>query len=223
MNELNHLAIIMDGNGRWAKNQGLLRSFGHKAGAKTIERLVKACIEEGVLELSLFAFSTENWKRPKEEIEFIFKLLKEYLSSELNNFIKNEIRFKSFGDISVLDLDTKNLINEFEEKTKNYSRIIFNLGINYGGKNEILRAFKKLKASDEEIDENNFNKYLDIKNNVDLLIRTGGHFRISNFLLWQCAYAEFVFTPTLFPDFKEDELKEIIKNYRICKRNFGGV
>lgn len=223
MNNLNHLAIIMDGNGRWAKNQGLLRSFGHKAGAKTIEKLAKVCIEEKISSLSLFAFSTENWKRPKEEVDFIFKLLKEYLVSELNNFIENKIRFVSFGDISILDENTKNLILEFEEKTKDNSRLIFNLGINYGGKDELLRAFKKLKNSNEEINEENLTKYLDIKEDVDLLIRTGGHFRISNFLLWQCAYAEFVFTPTFFPDFSDIELRKIINDFRICKRNFGGV
>lgn len=223
MNELNHLAIIMDGNGRWAKNKGLLRSFGHKAGASIIKDLVKTCMEEGIKNLSLFAFSTENWKRPKEEVDFIFKLFNEYLSSQSDDFLKNGIRFKTFGNIKALDELTRKLIDDYEFKTKDCKNLNFNLGINYGAKDEIIRAVKKLNEENLEINEENLNNCLDINQDVDLLIRTGGHFRISNFLLWQCAYAELYFTKTLFPDFSPAELKKIIQEYKVCKRNFGGI
>ncbi len=223
MNELNHLAIIMDGNGRWAKNKGLLRSFGHKAGASIIKDLVKTCMEEGIKNLSLFAFSTENWKRPKEEVDFIFKLFNEYLSSQSDDFLKNGIRFKTFGNIKALDELTRKLIDDYEFKTKDCKNLNFNLGINYGAKDEIIRAMKKLNEENLEINEENLNNCLDINQDVDLLIRTGGHFRISNFLLWQCAYAELYFTKTLFPDFSPAELKKIIQEYKVCKRNFGGI
>lgn len=223
MNELNHLAIIMDGNGRWAKNKGLLRSFGHKAGASIIKDLVKTCMEEGIKNLSLFAFSTENWKRPKEEVDFIFKLFNEYLSNQSDDFLKNGIRFKTFGNIKALDELTRKLIDDYEFKTKDCKNLNFNLGINYGAKDEIIRAVKKLNEENLEINEENLNNCLDINQDVDLLIRTGGHFRISNFLLWQCAYAELYFTKTLFPDFSPTELKKIIQEYKVCKRNFGGI
>lgn len=223
MNELNHLAIIMDGNGRWAKNKGLLRSFGHKAGASIIKDLVKTCMEEGIKNLSLFAFSTENWKRPKEEVDFIFKLFNEYLSSQSDDFLKNGIKFKTFGNIKALDELTRKLIDDYEFKTKDCKNLNFNLGINYGAKDEIIRAVKKLNEENLEINEENLNNCLDINQDVDLLIRTGGHFRISNFLLWQCAYAELYFTETLFPDFSPAELKKIIQEYKVCKRNFGGI
>lgn len=223
MNELNHLAIIMDGNGRWAKNKGLLRSFGHKAGASIIKDLVKTCMEEGIKNLSLFAFSTENWKRPKEEVDFIFKLFNEYLSSQSDDFLKNGIRFKTFGNIKALDELTRKLIDDYEFKTKDCKNLNFNLGINYGAKDEIIRAVKKLNEENLEINGENLNNCLDINQDVDLLIRTGGHFRISNFLLWQCAYAELYFTKTLFPDFSPAELKKIIQEYKVCKRNFGGI
>lgn len=223
MNELNHLAIIMDGNGRWAKNKGLLRSFGHKAGASIIKDLVKTCMEEGIKNLSLFAFSTENWKRPKEEVDFIFKLFNEYLSSQSDDFLKNGIKFKTFGNIKALDELTRKLIDDYEFKTKDCKNLNFNLGINYGAKDEIIRAMKKLNEENLEINEENLNNCLDINQDVDLLIRTGGHFRISNFLLWQCAYAELYFTKTLFPDFSPAELKKIIQEYKVCKRNFGGI
>lgn len=223
MNELKHIAIIMDGNGRWAKKQGLIRSFGHKAGANNVENILKSCLEFNVKNLSLFAFSTENWQRPKNEVDFIFSLFDDYLSKYKEKFKNEGVCFKVFGDITKLNKKLQNNILEFSEYTKNENKINFNLAINYGAKDELVRTFKKIQEKNLQINEENITKNLDISTDVDLLIRTGDCTRISNFMLWQCAYAQIHFTKTLFPDFSSLELEQIINDFLNTKRTFGGV
>jgi len=219
-----HLAIIMDGNGRWAKKRGLKRIEGHKKGAETVRKITEYCAKnEEISILTLYAFSTENWKRPKMEVEFLMKLLDNYLEKELETYIKNDIKFETIGDISKFSNKLKKRIQVTKEKTKNNKKLTQILALNYGSKNEITRAVKKLIKKNEEITEENIQKNLDISRDVDLLIRTSGEIRLSNFLLWQCAYAEMFFTNTLWPDFTPEELDKIIKSFHIRERRFGGI
>ncbi len=219
-----HLAIIMDGNGRWAKKRGLKRIEGHKKGAKVVKEITTYCAKnEEISILTLYAFSTENWKRPKMEVEFLMKLLDNYLEKELDTYIKNEIKFETIGDISKFSDKLKKRIEITKEKTKNNKKLTQVLALNYGSKNEITRAVKKIIEKNEEITEENIQNNLDISRDVDLLIRTSGEIRLSNFLLWQCAYAEMFFTNTLWPDFTSEELDKIIKLFHLRERRFGGI
>lgn len=228
-NVLNHLAIIMDGNGRWAQNQGKKRIEGHKRGAKVVDEITQWCVQKEIKTLTLYAFSTENWKRPKYEVEFLMKMLKDYLESELEKYQKYNIRFFAIGDMSAFSTPLKERILYTQEATKDNDGLNQVLALNYGARNELSRVVQALGKSvegksAEEIEEM-INKSLDTSKfgDVDLLIRTGGEQRLSNFLLWQLSYAELSFTPTLWPDFTPNELEKIIEEYNGRNRRFGGV
>lgn len=227
MNELAHLAIIMDGNGRWAQAKNKARREGHKAGANTVRDITIWCAKNTIKYLTLYAFSTENWKRPKTEVNFLMKLLLEYLKSEKKTYLDNNIRFKAIGDISLFNNPLKEMILDLEECTKNNTNLTQILALNYGGRDEILRCFKKIshRYSDQIISEKIIQENLDTAEipDVDLLIRTGGEQRISNFLLWQISYAELHFTQTFWPDFNTQELEAIIANFKQRARRFGGL
>lgn len=225
MNELHHLAIIMDGNGRWAKTKSLTRIKGHEAGAKVVETVSEFCIKNGIANLTLYAFSTENWKRPESEVNFLLNLLKKFIIKKREIFIKNEIKFKAIGDISLFSQDLQSEISVLQNLTATYKKLNFNLALNYGSRDEIIRAAKKVIQKGDELNEQNLSANLDSADSgdVDLLIRTGGEIRLSNFMLWQASYAEFAFTNTFWPDFSEDELAEIVENFKIKNRRFGGL
>ena len=226
----NHIAIIMDGNGRWAKQKGFMRAFGHENGTKSVRESVEACAEIGIKHLTLYAFSTENWKRPKLEVQTLMKLLTKALKKEIKTLQDNGIKLNAIGSIQDLP---KNTLNELEfvlEKTKNNTQMTLNLALSYGSREEIVNVIKEISLkvknniiSSENIDESIINKHLYTQNlpDVDLLIRTSGEQRISNFLLWQIAYAELYFTEVLWPDFKKQHLIEAIKNYQNRERRFG--
>ena len=221
MNKLNHIAFIMDGNGRWGKKKGKGRNFGHLKGVETVKKIVKSSIQLKIPILTLYVFSSENWKRPKKEINFLFKLIKSYFSKEIKNIMDQGIRINILGDLNKLSFDIKKTLKKTIFLTKNNKKIIVNLAINYGSKNEILNAFKKTK----KINMKNFERNLYTKKmpNPDILIRTGGHQRLSNFMLWQLAYSELFFLKKLWPDFNSNDLIKIIKDYKKSKRNFGGI
>ena len=219
-----HLAIIMDGNGRWAKKRGLKRIEGHKKGAEVVKKITTYCANNPDIEiLTLYAFSTENWKRPKMEIDFLMRLLDNWLKKELNTYIKNDVKFETIGDISKFSDKLKKRIEYTKEVTKNNKKLTQVLALNYGARDEITRAVKNLVNKNEEITEENIQKHLDISRDVDLLIRTSGEIRISNFLLWQIAYAEMFFTPTYWPNFTPNELENIINQFKKRERRFGGI
>ena len=220
-----HIAIIMDGNGRWAKMRGLPRTAGHKVGAETFRRIAKHCKKLGIQYLTVYAFSTENWKRPKEEVDAIMGLLGQYLREALSSMEKEHIRVKFFGDLSVLDPELRALTEKANALSDTIEGVQANLCLNYGGRDEIVRAAKACAEAGVEWTEENFGKFLysaDVPD-PELVIRPGGEQRISNFLLWQCAYSEFIFTPTLWPDFDEKTLEEAIIAYQQRDRRFGGV
>ena len=219
-----HLAIIMDGNGRWAKKRGLKRIEGHKKGAEVVKEITTYCANNPEIEiLTLYAFSTENWKRPKMEVDFLMKLLDNWLKKELNTYIENEVKFDVIGDISKFSDKLRDRIEYTKEVTKDFNKLTQVLALNYGSRDEITRAVKKMIEKNEEITPENIQKNLDISRDVDLLIRTSGEIRVSNFLLWQIAYAEMFFTPTLWPDFTSKELEEIIEQFKKRERRFGGI
>ncbi len=219
-----HLAIIMDGNGRWAKKRGLKRIEGHKKGAEVVKEITTYCANNSNIEiLTLYAFSTENWKRPKMEVDFLMRLLDNWLKKELPTYIKNDVKFETIGDISKFSNKLKKRIAHTKEITKNNKKLTQVLALNYGARDEITRAFKKLINNNEEISEENIQKHLDISRDVDLLIRTSGEIRVSNFLLWQIAYAEMFFTKSFWPDFTSKELEEIISQFKKRERRFGGI
>jgi len=214
----------MDGNGRWAQKRGLKRVEGHKVGVETVRKITEYCARSKEIEiLTLYAFSTENWKRPKKEVDFLISLLDFYLKKEISIYIENEVKFEVIGDISKFPKKIQDRIEYIKEQTKNFNKLTQVLALNYGSKDEIVRAVKKVVTNEEEVNEENIQKHLDLKKDVDLLIRTSGEIRISNFLLWQCAYAEMFFTNTLWPDFNEKELEEIINNFKKRERKFGGI
>lgn len=225
MNALNHLAIIMDGNGRWAKNRTLIRTDGHKKGADTVENIAIYCAKNGIKNLTLYAFSTENWKRPKSEVDFLLNLLLKFIKLKENLFLENSIRFHTIGDLSPFSAELKNAIANLKDKTKDNSRLNLILAINYGSQNEIVRAVNSALANGVKIDEKSISNHLDSADfgDVDLMIRTGGEHRLSNFLLWQSSYAELAFTPTLWPDFDTKELDEMISKFKITHRKFGAI
>ncbi len=219
-----HLAIIMDGNGRWAKKRGLKRTEGHKKGAEVVKEITTYCANNPEIDvLTLYAFSTENWKRPKMEVDFLMKLLDNWLKKELPTYIKNEVKFEVIGDISKFSPALRKRIEYTKEVTKDFKKLTQVLALNYGSRDEITRAVKKMIQKNEEITPENIQKNLDISRDVDLLIRTSGEIRLSNFLLWQLAYAEMFFTETMWPDFTPEELEKILKEFKKRERRFGGI
>ena len=225
-----HLAIIMDGNGRWAKNLGKQRVFGHREGIRRVQEIVEASQREGIKYLTLYTFSTENWNRPQEEVSVLMRLLVRSLKKELDKMLENGVKLNTIGNNDRLPKEVKDMLSECIEKTKNNDQLILTLALNYGGKEEMIQMVQQISLkvknniiSPENVDETIINKHLYTQNlpEVDLLIRTGGEHRISNFLLWQIAYAELYFTPVYWPDFDTDELKEAIANYQNRERRFG--
>ena len=225
MNKINHIAIIMDGNGRWGKKRGKSRNFGHLKGIDIIENLVKESIKTKVPILTFYTFSTENWKRPRKEVYFLFKLIEDYFNKEINNLVKNGVKINILGNLNSLPKKIKKCLIKSMFITKNCKKIIVNLAINYGSKYEILNAHKQLKRKRTKSSFKNFEKNLYTKgmSDPDFLIRTGGEKRLSNFLLWQLAYSELYFINKLWPDFKVSDYRKIIKHFRKVKRNFGNI
>lgn len=224
MNKARHIAIIMDGNGRWAEIQGKKRAYGHEAGAKIVRDITEFCSKNDDIEsLTLYAFSTENWKRPRLEVEFLMKLLENYLKNELPVYLQNNVRFEPIGDIRAFSSSLQKTIQKVREKTLHCDGLVQSLALNYGAQDEILRAVNKIKNCDSFITEAMLSNALDCPYDVDLLIRTGGDHRLSNFLLWQAAYAELFFCDTLWPDFKSSDLEKIIADFTKIERRFGGL
>lgn len=226
----NHLAIIMDGNGRWAKNKGLLRAIGHENGTKSVKTTVESCAKLGVKNLTLYAFSTENWNRPKLEVDTLMRLLISSLKKEEETLIKNNIKLNAIGNLTNLPRNVYKELHEVIEKTKDNTRMTLTLALSYGSREEIIQVVKNISnkvknniISESAIDESIINQHLYTHNlpDVDLVIRTSGEHRISNFLLWQIAYAEFYFTDVLWPDFTENNLYEAIISYQKRERRFG--
>ena len=224
MNQASHIAIIMDGNGRWAEAKGLKRVKGHEAGVEVVREITEYCAANKEIErLTLYAFSTENWKRPRLEVEFLMKLLERYLKNELTTYLDNNVRFEPIGDIRAFSNSLQKTIKYVQEKTAHCDGLVQSLALNYGAKDELLRATNSLKSHKGKITEEMLSNQLDCKHDVDLLIRTGGDHRLSNYLLWQLAYAEIFFRDTLWPDFSSAELEKIIKNFKKIERRFGGL
>ena len=224
MNPLNHVAIIMDGNGRWGVKYKNSRNAGHKAGLITVEKIIKESIKNKIKFLTLFAFSTENWKRPKKEINYLFRLLETFLIERIEELHKQNIKLKIIG-IKSFSSKLNNLLKKSEKKTSKNKKLQINLALNYGSKFELINAFKNLKKYKEKINEKNLSKYLLTKDipDPDILIRTGNTNRLSNFLLWQLAYSEIFFEKKLWPDFNEKDYNKIIKKFKKIKRNFGKI
>lgn len=232
MNMPNHVAIILDGNGRWARSKGMPRNYGHVQGAKTVETICEEAYRMGIRYLTVYAFSTENWNRPQEEVDALMKLLRNYMKTCLKTAAKNNMCVRVIGDKTGLDDDIRSRIGQLEEATKENTGLHFQIALNYGGRDEIVRAVRKLmgKAADgalrpEEITEELLDNSLDTAGlpEPDLLIRTCNEQRISNFLLWQCAYTEFYFTPVAWPDFTKEELVKAVEAYNQRDRKYGKV
>ena len=224
MNPLNHVAIIMDGNGRWGLKYKSSRNEGHKAGLNTVEKIIKESIKQNINFLTLYAFSTENWNRPKKEVNYLFNLLENFLSNKIDDLHKQNIKLNIIG-VKNFSKKLNKLLSLSEKKTSKNTTLQINLALNYGSKFEILNALKKLNKNNDKINEKNFKKHLQTKNIPDpeLLIRTGNTKRLSNFLLWQLAYAEIFFEKKLWPDFNEKDYIRIIKKFKKIKRNFGNI
>ena len=224
MNPLKHVAIIMDGNGRWGLKHKNSRNAGHKAGLNTVQKIIKETIINKISYLTLFAFSTENWKRPKKEINYLFNLLENFLTNRIEDLHKQRIKLKILGSKNFSPKLNK-LLNYSEKKTSKNTKLQINLALNYGSKSELIGAFKKIKANNITISEKNLSKNLQTKNipDPDLLIRTGNTKRLSNFLLWQLAYSEIFFEKKLWPAFNEKDYNKIVKEYKKIKRNFGKI
>ena len=224
MNSLKHVAIIMDGNGRWGLKNKNSRNAGHKAGLKTVEKIIKETIKNKIKHLTLYAFSTENWRRPRKEINFLFGLLENFLLNRIEVLHKQNIKFKVIG-VKNFSPKLNNLLKKSEIKTSKNTKLQINLALNYGSKFELINAFKDLKKNREKITEKNLTKYLQTKNipDPDILIRTGNTKRLSNFLLWQLAYSEIFFEKKLWPDFNGKDYNKIIKKFKVIKRNFGKI
>lgn len=232
MNIPQHVAIILDGNGRWAKSKGMPRNYGHAQGSKNVERICEEAWRMGIKYLTVYAFSTENWNRPKEEVDALMKLLRNYMKTCLATAAKNDMKVRVIGDITRLDEDIRKRILELEEATQNNGGLNFQIAINYGSRDEIIRAVRALvsdaktgKIGLQDIDETAFEGYLDTRGipDPDLLIRTSGEQRLSNYLLWQLAYTEFYFTDVHWPDFTKKELSKAIEQYNLRERRYGGV
>lgn len=232
MNVPRHIAIILDGNGRWAKAKGMPRNYGHAQGSKNVEKICEEAWRMGIKYLTVYAFSTENWSRPQDEVDALMKLLRNYMKTCLKTAKKNDMKIRVIGDIRRLDEDIRTRIAELEETTKENGGLNFQIAINYGSRDEIMRAVRKLAADcaegkiiSSEIDEKLFEKYLDTHDipDPDLLIRTSGEQRLSNYLLWQLAYTEFYFTEVPWPDFSKEDLIKAIEQYQARDRRYGGV
>lgn len=232
MNVPQHVAIILDGNGRWAKAKGMPRNYGHAQGSKNVERICEEAWRMGIKYLTVYAFSTENWNRPQNEVDALMKLLRNYMKTCLKTAEKNDMKIRVIGDIEPLDEDIKSRIRELEEASKDNGGLNFTIALNYGSRDEMTRAARRLakdcadgKVNPEEIDEALFASYLDTREipDPDLLIRTSGEQRLSNYLLWQLAYTEFYFTEVPWPDFTKQELEKAIEQYNQRDRRFGGV
>ena len=230
--KLDHLAVIMDGNGRWAKKRNLPRTLGHKEGCKRIVEIFDLCKEFNIKVFTLYAFSTENWNRPKEEIDCLFSYLIDFFNENINKFIKEGVRVQHMGELDRLPKNIQECLLDAINKTKNNDKYVFNICLNYGSRQEIVRATKKIvddvktnKLDINNLDTNMFYKYLDSGNlpEVDLMIRTSGECRLSNYLLYQLAYSEFIFTPTYWPDFKKEEFINCLKEYCLRDRRFGNI
>ncbi len=224
MNPLKHVAIIMDGNGRWGLRYKNSRNAGHKAGLNTVEKIIKEAVKNKIKFLTLYAFSTENWKRPKKEINYLFDLLENFLINRIEELRKQNIKLKIIG-IKNFSLKLNKLLYLSEKKTSKNKKLQINLALNYGSKTELIYAFRKIYKNKERVNEKNISKYLQTKDipDPDLLIRTGNTKRLSNFLLWQLAYSEIFFEKKLWPDFNEKDFDRIIKSYKKIKRNFGNI
>lgn len=227
-----HIAIILDGNGRWAKAKGMPRNYGHAQGSKNVERICEEAYRMGVKYLTVYAFSTENWNRPKDEVDALMKLLRNYMKTCLKTAAKNDMKVRVIGDKTGLDEDVRNRIAELEEATKDNGGLNFQIALNYGSRDEIVRAVRRVsedvkegKVKPEDIDEKMFETYLDTHGipDPDLMIRTSGELRLSNYLLWQLAYTEFYFTDIPWPDFTKEELSKAIEQYNRRDRRYGGV
>ena len=232
MNMPRHVAIILDGNGRWAKAKGMPRNYGHAQGSKNVERICEEAYRMGIKYLTVYAFSTENWNRPKDEVNALMKLLRNYMKTCLKTAEKNDMKIRVIGDITRLDEDIRSRIQELEEATKNNGGLNFQIAINYGSRDEIKRAVRRIaqdcrdgKIQAEEIDEELIERYLDTHDipDPDLLIRTSGEQRLSNYLFWQLAYTEFYFTDVPWPDFTKEELIRAVEQYNSRDRRYGGV
>ena len=232
MNMPRHVAIILDGNGRWAKAKGMPRNYGHAQGSKNVERICEEAWRMGIKYLTVYAFSTENWNRPKDEVDALMKLLRNYMKTCLKTAAKNDMKIRVIGDITRLDEDIRSRIEELEESTKDNGGLNFQIAINYGSRDEITRAVRRIAAdcrdgrlAAEEIDEQVIDRYLDTHDipDPDLLIRTSGEQRLSNYLLWQLAYTEFYFTDVPWPDFTKEELIRAVEQYNSRDRRYGGV
>ena len=224
MNHIRHVAIIMDGNGRWGIKHKKSRNLGHKEGLKTVEKIIKASIKNKIKFLTLYAFSTENWKRPKKEINFLFNLLENFLLNKISDLNKQKIKLKVIGKKNFSSKLTKLLISS-EKKTSQNNRLQINLALNYGSKNEIINALNEIKKNKLKINEANISENLFTKNmpDPDILIRTGNTKRLSNFLLWQLAYSEIFFEKKLWPDFNENDYNKILSKFKKVKRNYGNI
>ena len=225
MNPIDHVAIIMDGNGRWGIKHKGLRNSGHKEGLNTIEQIIEETITQKINYLTLYTFSTENWKRPQKEISFLFTLLENFLLKKINKLMKNGIKLKILGNKKKFSKRLQKILIQSEKKTSNNSKLQINLALNYGAKEEILNAVSIVSKKKKKITEKNINENLYTKNipNPDLMIRTGNTLRLSNFLLWQLAYTEIFFEKKLWPDFKKKDYKKLLNRFKSSKRNFGAV
>ncbi len=232
MNIPRHVAIILDGNGRWAKAKGMPRNYGHAQGSKNVERICEEAWRMGIKYLTVYAFSTENWSRPKDEVDALMKLLRNYMKTCLKTAAKNDMKVRVIGDVTKLDPDIQSRIKELQEATKDNGGLNFQIAINYGSRDEMIRAMRRLAADclagkfqPEDIEEALFEQYLDTHDipDPDLLIRTSGELRLSNYLLWQLAYTEFYFTDVPWPDFNKAELKKAIEQFNCRDRRYGGV
>ena len=224
MNTLNHIAFIMDGNGRWGLKKKKNRNYGHLKGVETVKRIVSASIEFKIPVVTFYVFSSENWKRPKSEIKYLFNLIGTYFYEEIKVIVNQGIRINIIGQINKLPKKTKKILKETELKSKKNNKLIVNLAINYGSKNEIMDSVRKIKKKSLKINEKNINKFLNLKAPFpDILIRTGGNKRLSNFMLWQSAYTELFFLKKMWPDFTKKDLNSIINDFKKIKRNFGNI
>ena len=225
MNPVNHVAIIMDGNGRWGIKHKNSRNAGHREGLNTVESVINECLKINIKYLTLYTFSTENWKRPKKEINFLFNLLENFLTNKIDKLIKKNIKVKFIGEINKLPIRLRKIIKNSELKTSKNSSLQVNVALNYGSKSELINSIKNIRKKKIKINEKNIDNNLFTKNIIDpdILIRTGNTQRLSNFMLWQLAYTEIFFEKKLWPDFKSNDFKKILNKFKSIKRNFGSI
>jgi len=225
MNPVNHVAIIMDGNGRWGIKHKNSRNAGHRAGLNTVESVIDECLKINIKYLTLYTFSTENWKRPKKEINYLFNLLENFLTNKIDNLLKKNIKLKFIGEINKLPIRLRKILKNSELKTSKNSSLQVNVALNYGSKSELINSIKNIRKKKIKINEKNIDNNLFTKNIIDpdILIRTGNTQRLSNFMLWQLAYTEIFFEKKLWPDFKSNDFKKILNKFKSIKRNFGSI